>query len=88
MTVEAAVAVISGIIAASIALVGFGVDSVIEFFAAAVVIWQLRGGEEREIRAVHLIGITFFVPPPTSRPRASETSSVTPGPNTRYRGSP
>ena len=62
MTVEAAVAIISGIIAASIALVGFGVDSVIEFFAAAVVIWQLRGGgEERETRAVHLIGITFFV---------------------------
>jgi divalent metal cation (Fe/Co/Zn/Cd) transporter len=62
MTVEAAVAIISGIIAASIALVGFGVDSVIEFFAAAVVIWQLRGGgEERGTRAVHLIGITFFV---------------------------
>ena len=62
MTVEAAVAIISGIIAASIALVGFGLDSVIEFFAAAVVIWQLHGGgEERETRAVHLIGITFFV---------------------------
>ena len=62
MTVEAAVAIISGVIAASIALVGFGLDSVIEFFAAAVVIWQLRGGgEERETRAVHLIGITFFV---------------------------
>jgi divalent metal cation (Fe/Co/Zn/Cd) transporter len=62
MTVEAAVAIISGVIAASIALVGFGADSVIEFFAAAVVIWQLRGGgEERGTRAIHLIGITFFV---------------------------
>jgi divalent metal cation (Fe/Co/Zn/Cd) transporter len=62
MTVEAAVAIISGIIASSIALVGFGLDSVIEFFAAAVVVWQLRGGgEERETRAVHLIGVTFFV---------------------------
>ncbi len=62
MTVEAAVAITSGIIAASIALVGFGLDSVIEFFAAAVVVWQLRGeGEERETRAVRLIGITFFV---------------------------
>ena len=61
MTVEAAVAIISGIIAASIALVGFGLDSVIEFFAAAVVVWQLRGeGEERETRAVRLIGVTFF----------------------------
>jgi divalent metal cation (Fe/Co/Zn/Cd) transporter len=62
MTVEAAVAITSGIIASSIALVGFGLDSVIEFFAAAVVVWQLRGGgEERETRAVRLIGITFFV---------------------------
>jgi divalent metal cation (Fe/Co/Zn/Cd) transporter len=62
MTVEAAVAVASGIIASSIALIGFGLDSVIEFFAAAVVVWQLRGGgEERESRAVRLIGVTFFV---------------------------
>jgi divalent metal cation (Fe/Co/Zn/Cd) transporter len=61
MTVEAAVAITAGIIASSIALVGFGLDSVIEFFAAAVVVWQLRGeGEERETRAVRLIGITFF----------------------------
>jgi divalent metal cation (Fe/Co/Zn/Cd) transporter len=62
MTVEAAVAITAGIIASSIALVGFGLDSVIEFFAAAVVVWQLRGGgEERESRAVRLIGATFFV---------------------------
>jgi divalent metal cation (Fe/Co/Zn/Cd) transporter len=61
MTVEAAVAIISGIVAASIALVGFGLDSVIEFFASAVVIWQLRGAsEERETRALRLIGVTFF----------------------------
>jgi len=62
MTVEAAVAVASGIIASSIALIGFGLDSVIEFFAAAVVVWQLRGGgQERESRAVRLIGVTFFI---------------------------
>ena len=62
MTVEAAVAIASGIIASSIALIGFGLDSVIEFFAAAIVVWQLRGGgEERQSRAVRLIGVTFFV---------------------------
>jgi divalent metal cation (Fe/Co/Zn/Cd) transporter len=61
MAVEAAVAIASGVIASSIALVGFGLDSVIEFFAAAVVVWQLRGaGQERETRAVRLIGVTFF----------------------------
>ena len=59
MTAEAAVAVTAGVIASSIALTGFGLDSVIEFFAAAIVIWQLRG-EDRETRAVRLIGVTFF----------------------------
>jgi divalent metal cation (Fe/Co/Zn/Cd) transporter len=62
MTVEAAVAIVSGIVASSIALIGFGLDSVIEFFAAAVVVWQLRGtvSEKRETRALRLIGGTFF----------------------------
>ena len=61
MTVEAAVAIAAGVIASSIALIGFGLDSVIEFFAAAVVVWQLRGeNEDRETRAVRLISITFF----------------------------
>jgi divalent metal cation (Fe/Co/Zn/Cd) transporter len=62
MTVEAGVAIVSGIIASSIALIGFGLDSVIEFFAAVVVVWQLRGAvsEEREARALRLIGGTFF----------------------------
>jgi divalent metal cation (Fe/Co/Zn/Cd) transporter len=59
MTAEAAVAITAGVIASSIALVGFGLDSVIEFFAAAVVVWQLHG-EDRETRAVRLIGVTFF----------------------------
>jgi divalent metal cation (Fe/Co/Zn/Cd) transporter len=61
MTAEAAVAITAGIAASSIALVGFGLDSVIEFFAATVVVWQLRGQEEdRETKAVRLIGVTFF----------------------------
>ena len=62
MTVEATAAIISGIIASSIALIGFGLDSVIEFFAAAVAVWQLRGAvsEERETRALRLIAVTFF----------------------------
>ncbi len=61
MTAEAAVAITAGVIASSIALIGFGLDSVIEFFAAAIVVWQLRGqDEDRETRAVRLIGATFF----------------------------
>jgi divalent metal cation (Fe/Co/Zn/Cd) transporter len=62
MTVEAAVAIAAGITASSIALVAFGLDSVIEFFAAAVVIWELHGNsDERQTRAVRLIGVTFFI---------------------------
>jgi len=62
MTVEAVVAIASGVAAHSIALVGFGLDSVIEFFAAGVVVWQLRGvEEERERWAIRLIGATFFI---------------------------
>jgi divalent metal cation (Fe/Co/Zn/Cd) transporter len=59
MVAEAAVAITAGVLASSIALTGFGLDSVIEFFAAAIVVWQLRG-EDRETRAVRLIGVTFF----------------------------
>jgi Cation efflux family len=62
MTVEAAVAIVSAIVASSIALIGFGLDSVIEFAGAAVVVWQLRGtvSEKREAPAMRLIGGTFF----------------------------
>jgi divalent metal cation (Fe/Co/Zn/Cd) transporter len=63
MVAEAAVAITAGLIAASVALVGFGLDSVIELFSAAIVIWQLRGeiaGQDRQTRAIRLIGVTFF----------------------------
>lgn len=64
MVVEAGVAITSGIIAHSIALIAFGLDSLIELFAAFVVIWQLRGvTDEREAKedvALRLIAITFF----------------------------
>jgi divalent metal cation (Fe/Co/Zn/Cd) transporter len=59
--VEAVVAIGSGLAADSIALVGFGVDSTIEVFAAGVVLWRLRSDdEERERRALRLIGVSFF----------------------------
>ncbi len=63
MVAEAAIAITAGLIAASVALVGFGLDSVIELFSAVIVIWQLRGeiaGQDRQTRAVRLIGVTFF----------------------------
>lgn len=59
-------AVTAGVVAGSIALVAFGFDSVIETLSAVVVVWQFRGeltdgvDEERERRAMRLIGATFF----------------------------
>jgi hypothetical protein len=61
MAAEAAAAITADVIALSIALAGSGLDMVIEFFAAAIVAWQLRSGDEdRETRAVRLAGVTFF----------------------------
>jgi peptidoglycan/LPS O-acetylase OafA/YrhL len=51
---------VSAVAARSIALAGFGLDSLIEIGASAVVIWELSGtGEERRRRALRLIGIAF-----------------------------
>lgn len=50
----------AAITARSVALAGFGLDSVIEIGASSVVIWELAGdGEERRRRALRLIGIAF-----------------------------
>ncbi len=59
---EAIIAVTAGVVAGSIALVAFGLDSVVEVFAASVVVWELRGVDaEREQRALRLIAVSFFV---------------------------
>jgi divalent metal cation (Fe/Co/Zn/Cd) transporter len=59
--IEAVVAIAAGAAAASVALIGFGLDSVVEVSAALVVLWQFFGiAEEREHRALRLIGGCFF----------------------------
>ena len=60
--IEAAVAIGAGIAAGSVALVAFGLDSVVEVSAALVVLWQFFGDvpEDRERRALRLIGASFF----------------------------
>lgn len=51
---------IAAINASSVALAGFGVDSLIEIGASTVVIWELTGtGHERQRRALRLIGCAF-----------------------------
>lgn len=65
MTVEGAVAITAGIVAGSIALVGFGLDSAIEGFASVVIIWRFTGhrihSEAAERRAQQLVAVQFFL---------------------------
>jgi len=65
MTVEGAVAIAAGIVASSIALVGFGLDSAIEGFASVIIIWRFTGhrvfSAAAEERAQKLVAIQFFL---------------------------
>lgn len=68
--VEAGIAVYAGVAASSVALIGFGLDSVIELAAAGALLWRLskeRAGvepeelEETERRVHRFVGLTFFL---------------------------
>jgi divalent metal cation (Fe/Co/Zn/Cd) transporter len=60
--IEAVVAITAGTIASSTALIGFGLDSIIEVSSAAAVAWQFAGHdpEAREKKALRIIAISFF----------------------------
>ena len=62
--VEALVSIGAGVAAGSTALIGFGVDSVIESGSGAVLLWRLQESDDhaqRERLALRLVGITFLV---------------------------
>ncbi|MGW2221854.1 cation transporter [Nonomuraea sp. NPDC001684] len=60
--IEAVVAITAGTLASSAALVGFGLDSVVEVASAAAVAWQFSAAdhERRERTALRVIAISFF----------------------------
>ena len=61
--IEATVSIAFGILAGSIALIGFGVDAFIESVSGAVLLWRLRAGEigeSREKLALRLVGWSFL----------------------------
>ena len=60
--IEAAVALIAGTRASSAALIGFGLDSLVEVGSAAAVAWQFAAPdpETRERTALRLIAVSFF----------------------------
>ena len=63
-TLEAVVALVAGWLASSIALQGFGLDSVIETVSGLTVLWRFRqqglAEEHAETRAVRVVGLTFL----------------------------
>ncbi|MGH3777606.1 MAG: cation transporter [Pseudonocardiaceae bacterium] len=60
--IEAIVAISAGMVASSTALIGFGLDSVIEVASASAVAWQFSGRdpEARERTALKIIALSFF----------------------------
>jgi divalent metal cation (Fe/Co/Zn/Cd) transporter len=65
MCLEGGVALVAGIVAGSIALTGFGIDSAIEGVASLIVVWRFTGSrllsEHAEERAQRLVAISFFL---------------------------
>lgn len=60
--VEAGVAIAAGVIAGSVALVGFGADSLIELSAGLVVLWRLASARAiSERRAQQMIAMSFYL---------------------------
>jgi divalent metal cation (Fe/Co/Zn/Cd) transporter len=65
MTVEGAVAITAALMAGSVALLGFGIDSAIEGVASVIVIWRFTGARRlsdgAELRAQKAVAISFFL---------------------------
>src|SRR5437764_14289934 len=65
MSAEGAIAIIAGLLAGSVALIGFGLDSAIEGFASVIIIWRFTGArtlsERAEQRAQKLVAVQFFL---------------------------
>jgi len=66
-TVEGLVAVVSGLVAGSVSLVGFGVDSFIEVASGFALLWRMavdsneRDREKNEKRALRIVGTCFLL---------------------------
>jgi divalent metal cation (Fe/Co/Zn/Cd) transporter len=65
MGAEGAIAITAGLLAGSIALVGFGIDSAIEGFASIIIVWRFTGARllshAAEERAQKLVAVQFFL---------------------------
>src|SRR5205807_1322205 len=65
MAAEGTIAITAAVIAGSVALLGFGLDSAIEGLASVIVVWRFTGtrtlSETAESRAQKAVAVTFFL---------------------------
>lgn len=65
MALEGGVAILAGVLAGSVALIGFGLDSVVEGFASGIIVWRFTGARmfsaAAEQRAQRLVAVQFFI---------------------------
>ncbi len=90
MSAEGAIAITAALLAGSVALLGFGLDSVIEALASIIVIWRFTGvrrlSDHAEQRAQRLVAITFFLLAPYIAQDAIRTLADGQHPTTSWLG--
>ena len=90
MTVEGTVAITAALIAGSVALLGFGIDSAIEGLASVIVIWRFTGArrlsDHAELRAQKAVALSFFLLAPYIAQDAIRTLVAGDRPSTSWVG--
>jgi divalent metal cation (Fe/Co/Zn/Cd) transporter len=90
MTVEGAVAITAALMAGSVALLGFGIDSGIEGLASVIVIWRFTGArrlsEQAELRAQKAVAVSFFLLAPYIAQEAIRALAAGEHPSTSWVG--
>lgn len=90
MGAEGAIAITAGLLAGSIALIGFGIDSAIEGVASLVIVWRFTGSRllshASEERAQKLVAVQFFLLAPYVTAEALHTLVTGERPETSWLG--
>jgi divalent metal cation (Fe/Co/Zn/Cd) transporter len=90
MGAEGAIALVAGVMAGSIALVSFGLDSVVEGLASLVIVWRFTGSRllsrAAEARAQKLVALQFFLLAPYVTAEAVHTLVTRDEPATSWLG--
>jgi divalent metal cation (Fe/Co/Zn/Cd) transporter len=90
MTAEGALAMLAALLAHSVALLGFGLDSAIEGLASIIIVWRFTGdralSEASELRAQRAVAVTFFLLAPYIAVEAIRALATRQHPDTSWLG--